>query len=107
MRKEVTEMENNTGTALSGMDDDRAYYTFSGDLNQMGTIEKALREAGFPVVKNNVYPGFPKNKKAVYIRALKYLWEHRTHGWWNQEEAFVKNGICTQEEFDHAMGRTQ
>lgn len=92
-------------TALLGIDDDRAYYTFCGDLSQMGTIEQRLRGAGFNVVKNNVYPGFPKDAKEEYLRALKYVWEHKVDGWWNQKDALFEHGICTKQEFNDSIGR--
>ncbi|QQG41855.1 MAG: hypothetical protein HYV90_00885 [Candidatus Woesebacteria bacterium] len=87
------------------MDDDRAYFLFDGDLDQMGTIYTALREAGFPVVKNNVYPGFARDQKEEYKEALAFVFEHRTNGWWSQEDDLIKYGVCTQPEFDQALGR--
>jgi len=92
-----------TGAALANMNDNRAYYTFGGDLNQMGIIYSTLLEAGFNVVKSNVYPGFPKDKKEEYIRALKYLWDYKVEGWWNQEGKMIENGICTWNKFQAAL----
>lgn len=88
-----------TLTALSGRHDDRAYYMFSGDLSQMGTIEEFLRVRGFPVVKSDVYPGFQKEDLAEYVRALRLIYETKIDGWWNQERALIEHHICTREEF--------
>ena len=93
-----------TLTALSGRTDNRAYYIFDGDLNQMGLIEDALRGAGFPVVKSDVYPGFPENDKETYVRALRFVYERRIEGWWNQREKLIEHGICTEDEFKIALG---
>ena len=54
--------------ALTNMDDNRAYYTLDGDLNQMGLMYTELLRAGFQVVKTNVYPGFMKADKDEYIK---------------------------------------
>lgn len=89
-------------SALSGRDDDRAHYIFLGDLSQMGQIEMFLRAHGFPVVKRDVHPGFAKEHKETYVRALKLVFEHRLDGWWNQEEALIEHGVCTKDEF-HAI----
>lgn len=91
------------GTALSGMNDDRAYWLLSGDLNQMGTMERFLRQRGYPVVKCNVYPGFAENDKANFLKALKDLFEARVPGWWNQQ--LVEHKVCSQEEFSAALHR--
>jgi hypothetical protein len=76
-----------------------AYYCLNGDLNQMGTMEEVLRNAGFDVVRSSdgTYPGFPKEAKAEYHRALKWLFDRDVEGWWNQQ--LVSEGICTQAEF--------
>ena len=87
------------------MGDTTAYYVFDGDLQQMGTIYTVLLEAGFKVVKSNVYPGFPRDQLEEYIRALRYVYENRIKGWWNQEKDLIKHEICTQEEYDKALGR--
>jgi hypothetical protein len=89
--------------ALSGMNDNRAYYTFGGDLGQMGTIYRRLQEAGFKVVKSNVYPGFPREAEEEYKRALEYVYTYRVDGWWNQHEALLRYEICTEEAFKQAL----
>lgn len=94
-----------TLAALSGMEDNRAYYIFDGDLNQMGIIYTTLLRAGFPVVKNNVYPGFPKNQEDKYKEALKYLFENRIEGWWSQRSKLLEYKICTEEEFKEALDK--
>jgi hypothetical protein len=94
-----------TMTALSGRNDNRAYFLLSGDLNQMGRMESILREMKFPVVKWDVYPGFLQNDEEKYIEALKLIYSWGIEGWWNQESALIKYKICTQEEFDAKLGR--
>lgn len=93
------------GAALVHRGDDRAYFVFQGDLNQMGILYARLLEAGFPVVKSDVYPGFPRDQEEEYIRALRFVFDNRIEGWWNQERDLIKHEICTQEEFDKALGR--
>lgn len=90
-----------TLTALTGQQDQRAYYIFSGDLGQMGTMEDFLRRCGLPVVKSGVYPGFVH--EADYIEGLRRIWDARIEGWWNSQTALVKYKICTQEEFTDAL----
>lgn len=94
-----------TMTALANRDDNRAYYTLEGDLSQMGRMEQVLRGAGFPVVKWDVYPGFTKENEEQYIEALRYIFQNRIEGWWNQERKLIQYEICTQEQFDRALGR--
>lgn len=91
--------------ALANRDDNRAYYTLSGDLGQMGTMYRFLLDRGYPVVKWDVHPGFAKDQEAQYIRALRDIFEWRVEGWWNQERDLVKYGVCTQEAYDLALGR--
>ncbi len=91
--------------ALTNRSDNRAYFTFDGDLNQMGIIYSRLLDAGFPVVKSGVYPGFPRVQEGQYSKALRFLYESKTEGWWNQERNLVQYSICTQEEFDRVLGR--
>lgn len=88
-----------TLTALSRRLDNRAYYTFSGDLSQMGAIEEFLRARGFPVVKSDVYPGFQEKDLAEYVRALRLIYKMKLDGWWNQEQALIEHHICTPQEF--------
>jgi hypothetical protein len=92
-----------TIAALSDLSDNRAYYLLTGDLSQMGTMLGVLQRAGFPVVRSNVYPGFAKGQEDEYKRALQYLFDHRTPGWWNQRTALIKYGICTAETYMDAL----
>lgn len=92
-----------TVTAMSNRNDNRAYYTFGGDLNQMGLIERYLRSRGFAVVKSGVYPGFPRDAEKEYIRALREVWENRVEGWWSQQERLLQYGICTEDEYKAAL----
>ncbi len=80
-----------------------AYYLLIGDLNQMGIMERTLKDAGFPVVRSQsgTYPGFLKQDKDEFVKALRYLFEHRVEGWWGQD--IVKHGICTDAEFKSAL----
>lgn len=83
----------------------RAYYLLSGDLIQMSRMEDALRQAGFRVARSDVYPGFYEEDKERYLAALRYLFDRRIEGWWNQEREMVQQGTCTQREYDVAIGR--
>jgi hypothetical protein len=80
-----------------------AYFLLEGDLNQMGIMERRLRDGGFNVARSSsgTYPGFPKDQEAEYLRALKWLYERRVEGWWNQR--LVEHKVCTQAEFDAAL----
>lgn len=91
--------------ALVDMHDDRAYFTFDGDLNQLGIIYQRLSEAGFDVVKNDVYPGFPKDQEETYRQGLRFLFDNQVTGWWNQRSALLKYQICTEQEFKLALDR--
>jgi len=80
-----------------------AYYCLDGDLCQMGIMESRLRRAGFNVVRSQsgTYPGFRECDLDEYKRALKYLFDRRVPGWWNQK--LIDHGICTQQEYDAAL----
>jgi hypothetical protein len=91
------------GAALAGMNDSRAYYTFDGDLNQMGQIYAFLLGRGYPVVKSNVYPGFPRDAEETYKRALREVYQSRVEGWWSQRRQLLEYGICTEAEFVAAL----
>ncbi len=92
--------------ALTNRNDRRAYHTFTGDLNQMGVIYVTLLQAGYPVVKSDVYPGFTKDNEEKYKEALAFLYENRIEGWWNQHSALIRNGICTEEEYSEALKKS-
>jgi hypothetical protein len=66
-------------------------------------MEQRLLDAGFSVVRSGsgTYPGFPVGEKEKYKKALRYLFEHRVRGWWNQP--MREHGICTEEEFSQAL----
>jgi hypothetical protein len=80
-----------------------AYFLLDGDISQMATMEARLRAVGFRLYRSTsgTYPGFPRDEEAEYQRALRYLFENRVPGWWNQR--MVDRQICTQEEFDKAL----
>jgi hypothetical protein len=80
----------------SDTDDAVEQCTLDGDLSQMGTMFRALSEAGFDVRHSDVYPVL---QGAEIVPGLRYLWDHRVPGWWNQRAAFIKHGICTAEEY--------
>lgn len=89
--------------ALTGRDDDRAYWIFEGDLNQMGIIQEVLKAVGFDIVKNDVYPGFPKDQEEEYKRALRFIWDYKIPGWWNQRRKLIQYEICTEEQYQEAL----
>lgn len=92
-----------TLVSLAARGDSRAYYTFDGDLQQMGTIYVVLLNAGFPVVHQDVYPGFARDKEDEYVRALRFLFIHRVPGWWNQRRDLVAYKIIDEQEFFDAL----
>lgn len=92
-----------TYSAFQDRNDNRAYFTFQGDLNQLGIIYIALLGAGFPVVKSNVYPGFIESQEDEYKLALEHVFTFRIPGWWNQKDALLKYEICTLEEYKAAL----
>lgn len=80
----------------SNTDDTMEQCFLTGDLGQMGTMSDALSQAGFDVRHWDAYPVLLHDD---IIPGLRYLWDHRVPGWWNQRESFIKYGICTAEEF--------
>jgi hypothetical protein len=90
------------GAALAHKDDNRAYWTFHGDLHSLGEIYLFLLRQGFNVVKSDVYPGFVKEQENEYIEALRLVYEHKVPGWLDcyNKEKFIKYEICTEEEYD-------
>lgn len=91
--------EASIGAGIDTLHDNSAYYTFDGDLNQMAIIYEALKHARFPVTRSGVSPAFTKSKKYQYIKALKFLWNEKIEGWWNQRDAMIEHSICTIEQF--------
>lgn len=67
-----------------------------GDLSQMGTMTRALQEAGFDVRHSDVYPVIQGDE---IKRALKYLWDRKVDGWRDNKHSLIKYGICTADEF--------
>ena len=80
----------------SNTDDAVEQCTLDGDLSQMGTMFDALSQAGFDVRHWDVYPVLQGDD---IVPGLRYLWDYRVPGWWNQREEFIKHGICTAEEY--------
>ena len=67
-----------------------------GDLNQMGLQKRSLKDAGFEITQEDV---FPVVKKDDIEKALLHLYLNKIEGWWNYEDRYIKYGICTKEEF--------
>jgi hypothetical protein len=74
-------------------------YLFSGDLSQMGTMGERLRQAGFDVRNSDVYPAIQGTEEIK--RALKFIFDNKVPGWWNQRHGMLKYGLCTEEEFQN------
>lgn len=87
----------------SNTDHDVEKLSLTGDLSQMGTMGRRLSEAGFDVRHSDVYPVIQGREEIV--RALQYLWDREIKGWWNQNSAFEKYGIATNEEYRTKLNR--
>lgn len=75
-------------------------YTFlipGGDLNQMSIQYAFLKGRGLDAGLSGVYPAMKSQED--YVRALGLIWQSKVAGWWNLQHQFVKNGVCTEEEF--------
>ena len=83
--------------------DDGYMYTLDGDLGQMAEQYDFLINQGFRVGKANVYPALATEEE--YHRAIKAIWEKRISGWWHYRDVLVeKLKVCTNKEFDLALG---
>lgn len=76
--------------------------TLEGDLSQMGTMSQILDDAGFPMRHSGIYPVIQGTAEQIKA-ALKYLWDCEINGWWNQDRALIKYGICTDAEFTNKL----
>jgi hypothetical protein len=83
--------------------DDGVKYTLEGNLCQMATQERYLRNRGFRVGRMDCYPGLYTEED--HQAALKAIWTNRVDGWWHYEDEYVHYGICTSEEFGARLGR--
>lgn len=73
-----------------------------GDLRQMSAQRDFLLARGFSVEQNDVYPCvMPVDEKP----AIQAIYDARIEGWWNYERKLVALGICTQEQYNAALGR--
>lgn len=81
-------------------DTKRTVIVGSGDLIQMGAQFRFLRDRGFDVGRQDVYPAVSSEEEKQ--RALLLMWEARVDGWWNL--GLIKAGICTEEEHQRALG---
>lgn len=94
-----------TITALNGVGTDTRdkgveQLSLYGDLSQMGTMSQVLKDQGFDVRNWDVHPVIQGEE---IPKALRYLYDYKIHGWWNQQEALIKYNICTQEDFSKAL----
>jgi len=78
---------------------DEIKYTLSGgDLSTLARHASFLKEHGFDVGFNDIYPGFKTREEKE--RALRLLYEHRIDGWMCYKTDLIEYGICTAEEFE-------
>ena len=77
--------------------------SFRGDLSQMASQYRFLRERGYPVKTMDVYPVLESDED--YKRAITSIWFSRVEGWWHYEKKLVEWGVCSQGEYDIALGR--
>jgi len=87
----------------AGKVNDDCVYSFRGDLSQMSRIGRILSQAGFSIDYSDVYPGV--KTKDEFKRALELLFKFKVEGWWNQRDALIENGVCTDEEYRRALSR--
>lgn len=62
----------------------------NGDLCQMASQRKFLRQRGFQLGQVDVYPTVAKED---VIQALRSIWLSKTEGWWNYRVEYLKYGI--------------
>ncbi len=84
------------GAGSSNTDQNVEKCLLTGDLSQMGTMARALQNAGFDVRNSDVYPVLQGDE---IVPGLRYLYDHRIPGWRNQMNKFTKYGICTEQEY--------
>jgi hypothetical protein len=73
-------------------------YTLSGgDLATMARHATFLRENGFEIGFNDVYPALQTRDEKK--RALQMLYDHWIPGWCCYHRDLVEYGICTEEEY--------
>lgn len=74
------------------------YLLNQGDLRQLCDQERFLRNNGFDVKQESIFPSV--GTKDEYVQALKEIYHSYVNGWWNYKEKNIRHGICTEEEFN-------
>lgn len=72
-------------------------FFLDGDLRQMSAQGDYLRNRGFDVAFNNVYPCLHTEEE--FKRALGLFYSCGVEGWWNYREKLINYGICTKEDY--------
>jgi hypothetical protein len=69
---------------------------------QSEAIHNFLEAQGFPVENFRGIPAFREKHANIARKALRAIFERRINGWWTLGNAAVREGACTQKEFDQA-----
>lgn len=72
-------------------------FYMDGDLCQMSKQDDFLREQGFDVGRNDVYPCLRTQEE--FDRAIKLIYDREVEGWWHYDKRLVEIKHCTQEQF--------
>lgn len=75
-------------------------FLLNGDLSQMANQRSFLSRHGFVMGQTDVYPTVKDSDKKM---ALTMFWANKVEGWWNYHEDFIRNGICTQDQYRSAL----
>jgi len=89
-------------SAASGRNDQGYSYYLNGDLCQMSAQERFLSRHGMVLGRRDVYPALKTEED--FKKALTLLWEHKVAGWWHYKKKMVEYGICTEDEYETALG---
>lgn len=83
--------------AVTQCDEGWKYTLSGGDLATMARHATFLRENGFDIGFNNVYPALQTHDEKK--RALQMLYDNWVPGWRCYHRDLVEYGICTEEEY--------
>jgi hypothetical protein len=88
------------GSAVSGARSEDHTFLLNGDLRQMSEQGAFLRNRGFSVEQNDVYPSL---REEDVTPALRILWNEKVEGWWQYRTALVQRKICTEAQWKKAL----
>lgn len=73
-----------------------------GDLNQMATQARFLRNSGFSLRRTGVYSIVGAEEVKM---ALEFIWNNNVAGWWHYLDNYLEHEICTEEEYNKKLWR--